>query len=312
MAESKKIYTNQAYFANFENDVANTPADFKGLGYYRRTSLEDVINSFIVAYIGEDKALTKVPRYEVDFWAQRGLQEFNYDILHSEKSVEIELGDALTFPLPQDYISTINISALDSTGQKHILSSQRKSSNPKAILQDSNFKFLYDANGELQEAATSTTAIRFQSNANASSITQSDYRADYDSEPNSRITRYGSNPEDMYSGGSYFIDQANSIIYFDGSFANVDSVVIVLDYISDGLTENGNLSNVFIPKLAEDALYAYILYNLSKVRPASAQLVPLYKKEASAKMRNTKIRLTDYSSKNLAQVLRGKAKWIKH
>ena len=312
MAESRKIYTNQAYFADFENDAASTPTDFKGLGYYHRTSLEDVINNFIVAYIGEDKALAKVPRYEVDFWAQRGLQEFSYDILHSEKSVEIELSDALTFPLPQDYISTINVSALDSTGQKHILSSQRKSNNPKGILQDSNFKFLYDANGELQEAATSTTTIRFQSNADTPSITQSDYRTDYEGESNGRITRYGSNPEDMYSGGSYFIDQANSIIYFDSSFANVDSVVIVLDYISDGLSENGDLSNVFIPKLAEDALYAYILYNLSKVRPASAQLVPLYKKEASAKMRNTKIRLTDYSSKGLAQVLRGKAKWIKH
>ena len=30
MAESRKIYTNQAYFADFENDAANTPADFKG------------------------------------------------------------------------------------------------------------------------------------------------------------------------------------------------------------------------------------------------------------------------------------------
>ncbi len=312
MAESRKIYNNQAYFADFENDTANIPADFKGLGYYRRTSLEDVINSFIVAYIGEDKALTKIPRYEVDFWAQRGLQEFNYDILHSEKSVEIELGDALTFPLPQDYISAINISALDSNGQKHILTSQRKSSNPKAILQDSNFKFLYDANGELQQAATSTTAIRFQSDGGNPSISESNYREDYGDGPHHSTARYGSNPEDMYSGGSYFIDQANSIIYFDSSFASVDSVVIVLDYISDGLSENGDLSKVFIPKLAEDALYAYILYNLSKVRPASAQLVPLYKKEASAKMRNTKIRLTDYSSKNLAQVLRGKSKWIKH
>ena len=96
------------------------------------------------------------------------------------------------------------------------------------------------------------------------------------------------------------------------AFGSRGSNIIVLDYISDGLAENGDLSKVFIPKLAEDALYAYILYSLSKVRPASAQLVPLYKKEASAKMRNTKIRLTDYSSKNLAQVLRGKAKWIKH
>lgn len=310
MAESRKVYTNQAYFANFENDAANTPADFKGLGYYRRTSLEDVINNFIVAYIGEDKALAKVPRYEVDFWAQRGLQEFNYDILHSEKSVEIELNDALTFPLPQDYVNITSLSIVDSDGHKHTLLPQRKSNNPRAILQDSDFTFLYDVNGELQQAAESTTTDRFQTSPNVTGITQDHYKTNYND--NDDFKRYGSNPEDMNTSGSYFIDYSDGIIYFGGSFGNRNSNLIVLDYISDGLSENGDLSKVFIPKLAEDALYAYILYNLSKVRPASAQLVPLYKKEASAKMRNTKIRLTDYSSKNLAQVLRGKAKWIKH
>ena len=303
MAESRNIYTNQAYFANFENDAANTPANFKGLGYYSRTSLEDVINNFIVAYIGEDKALAKVPRYEVDFWAQRGLQEFSYDILHSEKSIEIELNDALTFPLPQDYVNITSFSIVDTKGNKHALLPQRKSNNPKAILQDADFTFLYDVDGELQQAAESTTTDRFQTSTDAASTTMDNLNS---------VKTYGSNPEDMNTSGTYFIDYATGIIYFDSSLGDKDSNIIVLDYISDGLADNSDLSKVFIPKLAEDALYAYILYNLSKVRPASAQLVPLYKKEASAKMRNTKIRLTDYSSKNLAQVLRGKAKWIKH
>jgi hypothetical protein len=312
MAESKKIYTNQAYFAQFENDAANTPAGFEGLGYYRRTSLEDVINNFIVAYIGEDKALAKVPRYEVDFWAQRGLQEFSYDILHSEKSVEIELNDALTFPLPQDYVNITSLSTVDANGKKHTLLPQRKSNNPRAILQASDFTFLYDVNGELQQAAESTTTDRFQTNRDIAGAAQNNYDEPYDEDYLNSAKRYGSNPEDMNTSGTYFIDYDDGIIYFDGSFSSKDSNLIVLDYISDGLAENGDLSKVFIPKLAEDALYAYILYNLSKVRPASTQLVPLYKKEASAKMRNTKIRLTNYSSKNLAQVLRGKAKWIKH
>ena len=34
-------------------------------GYYRRTNLNDIINNFIVAYIGDGKVLTEVPRYEV-------------------------------------------------------------------------------------------------------------------------------------------------------------------------------------------------------------------------------------------------------
>ena len=37
-----------------------------------------------------------------------------------------------------------------------------------------------------------------------------------------------------------------------------------------------------------------------------------YKKEASAKMRNAKIRLSNMKTKEMAQILRNKAKWIKH
>jgi len=55
-----------------------------------------------------------------------------------------------------------------------------------------------------------------------------------------------------------------------------------------------------------------MLYNLSKLRPSTASLAPFYKKEASAKMRNTKIRLSNYKSEEMTQVLRGKSKWIKH
>ena len=67
-----------------------------------------------------------------------------------------------------------------------------------------------------------------------------------------------------------------------------------------------------MPKLAEDAVYANMLYNLSKLRPSSAGAAPLYKKEAYAKMKNAKIRLSNLKINELAQVLRGKSKWIKH
>ena len=45
-------------------------------GYYSRVHLNDIINNFIIAYIGDGKVLSKVPRYEVAFWAQRSVQEF--------------------------------------------------------------------------------------------------------------------------------------------------------------------------------------------------------------------------------------------
>ena len=60
----------------------------------------DIINNFIIAYVGDGKVLTKVPRYEVAFWAQRSVQEFSYDVFHSEKAIEIELSPTKTISLP--------------------------------------------------------------------------------------------------------------------------------------------------------------------------------------------------------------------
>ncbi len=157
---------------------------------------------------------------------------------------------------------------------------------------------------------------RFKDSSNPANTTQSAqdyYYSNYNNDNFSYFNkRYGGIPEEMNAGGTYVLDEPNGLIYFDGSFGSRSEDLIVVEYISDGIDNNGNLENVFVPKLAEDALYAYMLYNLSKLRPASAQLAPLYKKEASAKMRNTKIRLSNYNLQELAQVLRGKAKWIKH
>lgn len=310
MAESRELYNPRSYYAKHQGDTSNIPDDFKGLGYYRRTNLEDVINNFIVAYIGEDKALAKVPRYEVDFWAQRGVQEFSYDILHSEKSIEIELSDALTFALPQDYVTYSAISKVEIDGTKTRLHKKNNSNNPAAPLQDSDYGLTFDDDGELQFANKSETIKKFQDPENyIETAEQSNTRYNDNEYPHDN-KRYGGNPADMNKTGSFVIEEKEGLIYFDGSLGG--NTIVVLDYISDGLAENGDLTKVFIPKLAEDALYAYILYNLAKVRPTLAGIVPLYKKEASAKMRNTKIRLSDYSLPELTKVMRGKAKWIKH
>ena len=99
-------------------------------------------------------------------------------------------------------------------------------------------------------------------------------------------------------------------LYFSSEFTQ--DTYVTLTYISDGLGENGDLDNVLVPKLAEDAVYASILYNLAKLRSASAGASALFKKEAGAKMRNAKIRLSNMKTEEMAQVLRGKSKWIKH
>ena len=50
---------------------------------YQFTSLENVIEQFIVAYVGENKIIPKVSKLDVAFHAQRALQELSFDTLKS-------------------------------------------------------------------------------------------------------------------------------------------------------------------------------------------------------------------------------------
>jgi len=86
--------------------------------------------------------------------------------------------------------------------------------------------------------------------------------------------------------------------------------LIVLEYISDGLAYD---TDTKIPKMAEEALYAHILHAVIASRANQPEyLVQRLKKERSAKLRNAKIRLSNIKTDEIAQVMRGKSKWIKH
>ena len=91
---------------------------------------------------------------------------------------------------------------------------------------------------------------------------------------------------------------------------NLVGRLIILEYISDGLAYDLDSR---IPKLAEDALYAYIVSNIVSFRAGQPEyLVQRLKKEAKAKLRNAKIRLSNIKLDEIVQVMRGKSKWIKH
>ena len=290
-----------------------------GTGYYTRTCMTDVINNFIVSHVGEGKVLSKVPRHEVAYWAQRTLQEFSYDILHSEHNIEIEIGPSLSFPLPSDYVNYVKLVYIDPAGNDRVLIPKRWNNAKQAINQDSNFEYVYDTNGEAVIADESVSTQRFQNPDLDDNLIQA-RRDTYGSLYTDDIydyyysgyfgRRYGLEPENENFNGAYQIDLRQGIVYLDGTFQEGD--IIGFRYISDGLRDNGDLDTVYVPKLAEDAIYASILYNLVKVRTQTVNLAPMYKKEAMAKMRNAKIRLSNYKTEEIAQVMRQRAKWIKH
>jgi len=115
-------------------------------GNYQFISLEDIINSFIIAYVGEDKIISKVKRTDVAFHAQRSLAELSFDTLKSVKSFELEVPPSLTIPLPQDYVHYTKFSCIDASGIKKILYPTSKTSNPVSYQQETTGELKFETN----------------------------------------------------------------------------------------------------------------------------------------------------------------------
>jgi len=118
-------------------------------GNYQFVSLDDIINQFVVAYVGEDKIISKVKRTDVAFHAQRALAELSFDTFKSCKAQEITVPASLQMTLPQDYVNYTKISWVDSAGIKHLLYPTSKTSNPTPILQNSDGEYNVEAKGNL-------------------------------------------------------------------------------------------------------------------------------------------------------------------
>ena len=69
------------------------------LGNYRYTSLTNIVNNFMIAYVGDGKLIDHVAKSDVLFHAKRGLQEFSYDVLRTVKSIEVEMGPSLSLAI---------------------------------------------------------------------------------------------------------------------------------------------------------------------------------------------------------------------
>tara|TARA_R110001583_G_scaffold53570_1_gene165066 strand:- start:5383 stop:6921 length:1539 start_codon:yes stop_codon:yes gene_type:complete len=107
-------------------------------GNYQFTSLEEIIAQFQIAYVGEDKIISKIQRADIVFHAMRALQEFSFDTFKSIKAQQIALPPTLIMPLPHDYVNYTKISWVDSSGIKHPLYLTNSTSNPFQIRQEDN------------------------------------------------------------------------------------------------------------------------------------------------------------------------------
>ena len=118
-------------------------------GNYQFVSLQDVINQFMVAYVGEGKIISKASKTDVSFHAQRAMQELSFDTFKSIKSQEIELPPSLTMILPHDYVNYTCLAFVDNAGIKHRLYPVNKTSNPFSIAQEPDGTYEFSDDVEL-------------------------------------------------------------------------------------------------------------------------------------------------------------------
>ena len=278
-------------------------------GDYQFTSLKDMVNNFMIAYVGEDKIISKVKRTDVAFHAQRAIQELSFDTLPSEKALEIEVPPALYMILPQDYVNHVKMSWTDQNGIERIIYPTRDTSNPPSVTQDSNYEYTFDNDGNMTLANESVTLTRFNSSYYSPNVDASDANNLTSGELFNLYRygrRYGIQPENAQSNGVFYIDQLKGIVHFSSNLVNQ---IVTLKYISDGLAGD----DPRVHKFAEEAIYKYIAHAVLATRANTPEYqVQRFKKEMVAARRNAKLRLSNIKIAELAQVMRNQSKWIKH
>jgi hypothetical protein len=290
--------TGQSYY---EGADATQRSGDENYGGYQFISLENIINNFIIAYVGEDKIISKIKRTDVAFHAQRALQELSYDTLKSVKSLEIVLPPSSTMILPQDYVNYVKFTWTDGAGVERIIYPASKTSNPTDATQDADGDYTFVDN----ELVTDTSSSTWESYQSGTTLEVNN--SDYDEPEDLDANRYGLDPQYSQSNGSFYIDPNTGLVHFS---SNLSGQTLIIKYISDSL---GTEEEMQIHKFAEEAMYKWIAHAIVATRANTQEyVVARFKKERFAAVRTAKLRLSNLKIEELTQVLRGKSKHIKH
>ncbi len=184
------------------------------------------------------------------------------------------------------------------------------------VVTDVNGKYITTSNvattaaaSETGEATFISYAIISDTSSAYSSATPSENQDDYQDDTYwpAEGSRFGLDPQHAQANGSYYIDCDEGIIHFS---SNLSGKTVILKYISDGL---GTDEEMVVPKLAEEAMYKWIIYGCISARiDIPEYVIRRFKKEKFAETRKAKIRLSNIKLEEITQILRGKSKQIKH
>jgi hypothetical protein len=277
---------------------------------YVYISLEQLIGNFMANNVGDHLVLNNVTRYQVIYQFKQALKQFTFDALNEVRAIELELGDTLQITLPPDYVNYVRISWLNrQTGEFHPLSVNRNV-NPfvQGYLQDHNWNILFDNDGYPLEGTSLTETV------NDSLPNTSENYNQYSLACGGGCVTCNCGRPNVWNfdttknyNGTFNIDNRNKKIRFSSD--NL-SRAIILEYISDGL-EYADSDDVKINKLAETALIATVYAELLEMQLG----IPEYAKQSARKkantlFRNAKIKCANIKIPQIAEIMRGRKKWI--
>lgn len=280
---------------NFTN-LDNYYSDSGQFGEYQYTTLEEVVNNFMFEQ-DDDSYAAHTDRNRAALFGKKGVRELYYDVVNEIISIELDLDPSLIIPLPHDYIKYVRISWVDQSGKKHPLAYDRTFNLAQAYLQDDNYDFLYDIDGDILKGShvqnTPETSAMFSDEEVSQNYSQREFNVDMSK---------------IFKNGSFVIDKTQGVIQFSSV---VTGKTIVLDYLSDGLFQRAD-NEIKIHKFAEEALYAYMYFNIIRRKRS----VPAIEKIRAEKdwynqRRLAKKRISPINYDNVRQILKGSSRMIK-
>jgi hypothetical protein len=305
-------------YATTESEKAYGQAVEDNYGSYQYVKLNEVIGNFLVAYVGAGKLIPSVKRTDVMFHAKRALQEFSYDTLKSIKSAELSIPAGLTLVLPQDYVNYVKCSWVDELGVlRPLYPANNLTTSPyytqaqdsKGIPTQDNFGNDLETTSLVQERWHTAQDNFINGNFDSGDFTNDLWAYNWGMYGNSIGNvgqRYGMDPQFAQGNGWFNLNEREGKMSFSSNLANK---LIVLEYVSDGLASDMDTK---VPKLAEEAMYAYIIHAILASRINQPEyVIQRLRREKSSKLRNAKIRLSNIKLDEIVQVMRGKSKWIK-
>ena len=245
-------------------------------------SLNDIINNFLIAYTGPGKMVPDAKRTEVIFHARRCLQEFAYDTLKSQFSTTANLvldaGGDVKFPQPTDSVAIIKVvrSANNPPSQASTLEQAGSLYTPGRIYDTffnrdggSGISVRVDTvtGGAAVGPIATYTIMNPGTGYSIGDIVglvdiggtglngQIKITAlDFFTVPMTEVARVVATP--ITSLTEYSVDYATRELFFADALAGF---AVEYTYLSNALTTDESAA---IPKLAEEALYACMIYSI--------------------------------------------------